>query len=73
MLLRTDVNGPPMWAVHLDVFISDVTHHAPFSWSNRSLHIRVVLDVDALEWMIYFAVLKGHVTNASSLTIMRDH
>lgn len=74
LLLRTDVNGPPGWAVHLDVFVSDVTHRASFSWSDRSLHIRVVLDVDTLEWMVHFAVFECNVTNASSLTIIvRDH
>ena len=73
LLLRTDVNGPPGWAVHLDVFVSDITHHASFRWSDHSILIRVVLDVDALEWMIHFAVFKSNVTNARSLTIIVGH
>ena len=47
----------------LDVFIGDVVNHATLSWSYHAMLVRIVLDVNAFEWMEHFAVLESHVAH----------
>jgi len=64
-LLRSNVDTPPDWVMHLNVLIDNVSDLTARSWEHGCRRAGVGLDIDTLEWMVHLAVHECHVVDAS--------